>query len=132
MYTVQVPLVWRSVFNVFRVIPLPAQVKGMEGKFTLIQPENEFIVNDNIKGFYAKLEQAYTRQCTRIQVKELICKQDFPLFSAHSSTDCKVLMLHSIRLIPQSCTQKSVELKKPFGYHLWKMHGFMWHQYQNV
>jgi len=36
VYTVQVPLVWRSVFNVFRVIPFPTQVKGMEGRFTLI------------------------------------------------------------------------------------------------
>jgi hypothetical protein len=32
-------------------------VKGMEGRFTLIQPEKEFIVTDNIKGFYAKLEK---------------------------------------------------------------------------
>jgi hypothetical protein len=29
----------------------------MEGRFTLIQPEKEFIATDNIKGFYAKLEQ---------------------------------------------------------------------------
>jgi len=76
-------------------------VKGVEGKFTLIQPEKEFIVNDNIKRFYAKLEQADIWQCKRIQVKELICKKDLPLFSAHSSTNCEVLMLHSTRLIPQ-------------------------------
>jgi len=132
VYTVQVPLVWRSVFIVFRVIPFPTQVKGMEGRFTLIQPEKEFILNDHIKGFYAKLEQADIRQCKRIQVKELICKQDFPLFSSHSSTDCEVLMLESIRLIPQSCTEKIVELKETFGYHLGRMYGFMWHQCQNV
>ena len=95
-----------------RVIPFTAQMKGMEGRFTLIQPEKEFIVNDNIKGFYAKLEQTDIRQCKRILVKELIFKQDFPLYSSHSSTDCEVLMLQSIRLIPQSCTQKIVELKE--------------------
>ena len=80
----------------FRVIPFPAQVKGMEGRFILIQPEKGFTVNDNIKRFYAKLEQADIRQCKRIQVIELICKQDFPLFSSHSSRDCEVLMLQSI------------------------------------
>jgi len=68
VYTVQVSLVWRSVFT---VVPFPEQVKGMEWRFTLIQPEKEFIVNDNIKGFYAKLEQADIWQCKRIQVKEL-------------------------------------------------------------
>jgi len=53
VHTVQVPLVIHSVFSVFRVIPFPMQVKGMEGRFTLIHPENEFIVTDNIKGFYS-------------------------------------------------------------------------------
>ena len=57
VYTVEVPMVTHSVFSVFRVIPFPMQVKGMEGRFTLIQPEKEFIVTDNIKGYYAKLEQ---------------------------------------------------------------------------
>ena len=69
-------------------------------------------MNDNIKGFYAKLEQTDIQQCKRIQVKELICKQDFPLFSSHSSTNCEVLMLQPVRLIHQSCTQKIVELKE--------------------
>ena len=57
VYTVQVPLVIHSVFSVFRVILFFMQVNGMEGRFTLIQPEKEFIVTDNIKHFYAKLEQ---------------------------------------------------------------------------
>ena len=112
MYTVQVPLVMHSVFSVFRVISFPTHGKGMEGRFTLIQPEKECIVTDNVKGFYAKLEQTDIQQCKRIQVKELICKQDFPLYSSHSSADCEVLMLQSIRLIPQSCTKKVVELKE--------------------
>jgi hypothetical protein len=112
VYTVQVPLVLHSVFNVVRVIPFPMQVRDVEGRFTLIQPEKEFIMNDNVKGFYAKLEQTDIQQCKRIQVKELICKQDFPLFPSHSSTDCEVLKLQPVRLIPQSCTQKIVELKE--------------------
>ena len=111
VYSIQVPLVMHSVFNVFKIIPFPMKVKSMEGKFTLIQPEKEFIVHDNIKGFYAKLEQADIQQCKRIRVKELICKQNFALFSSLSSTDCEVLMLQPIRLIPQSCSQKIIELK---------------------
>ena len=52
VYTVQISLVMHSVFTVFKVIPFPMHVKGMEGRFTLIQPEKEFIVHDNIKRFY--------------------------------------------------------------------------------
>ena len=62
--------------------------------------------------FYTKLEQTGIRHCKRINVKELICKQDFPLFSSHSSTDCEVLMLQPIQLIPRSCTQRIVDLKE--------------------
>ena len=108
VYTVQVPLVMHSVFSMFRVIPFPMQVKGIEGRFTLTQPEKEFIVTDGIKGFYAKLAQTDIQLYKRIQVKELICKQDFPLFCSHSSTDYEVLMLQTIWLIPQSCTQMIV------------------------
>jgi len=108
VYTVQVPLVMHSVFSMFRVIPFPMQVKGIEGRFTLTQPEKEFIVTDGIKGFYAKLAQTDIQLCKRIQVKELIYEQDFPLFCSHSSTDYEVLMLQTIWLIPQSCTQMIV------------------------
>lgn len=112
VYTVQVPLVMHSVFDVFRIIPFPIQVKGMEGKFTLIQPEKEFIVVDNTKGVYAKLEQKDLQLCKKINSKDLICKQDFPLFSSHSTTDCEALMLQPIRLIPQSCSQRTLDLKE--------------------
>ena len=36
------------------------------------------------------------------------------MFSTHSSTDCEVLMLQPIRLILQSCTQRTVDLKETF------------------
>jgi len=49
-----------SVPNVFKTIPFPVEVKGVEGRFNLIQPEKQFIVTDKIKGFYAKLEDKYT------------------------------------------------------------------------
>ena len=48
------------------------RVEGMEGRFTLKQSEKELIVHDNIKGFYAKLEQTAIQKCKRIHVKELI------------------------------------------------------------
>jgi len=60
VYTVQVPLVMCSMFSVFKIIPFPVQENGMEGRFTLIQREKQFIVIDKIKGFYAKLEQTFT------------------------------------------------------------------------
>jgi hypothetical protein len=100
------------VFSLFRVIPCPMRVKGMEGRFAIIQPEKEFNVTDNIRGFYVKLEQTYIQQCKRIQVKELICKQDFTLLSRDSSTNCEAPILQPIRLIPQSCTQKIVDSKE--------------------
>ena len=62
--------------------------------------------------FYAQLEQADTQSCKRIQVKELIFKQDFPLFSRHSGTDFKVVILLPILLTLQSYTQRILDLKE--------------------
>jgi hypothetical protein len=87
------------------------EVKGVEGRFNFIQPDKQF-VTDKIKGFYAKLEPTNIQHRKRIKVNELICKQHFPLFSSHSSTDCEVPMLQPIWLIPQNCTEKIVDLKE--------------------
>ena len=83
----------------FKVIPYPAE-KGAEGIFTLMQPENPFMI-DKVKGLYTKIEHTDLQQCKRKQVREVICKQHFPLFSTHSSTDCEILILNSMWSAPQ-------------------------------
>jgi hypothetical protein len=57
MCSVQVHWVVLSVFSVFKLIPFPIYVGFMESRLTPIFPEKKFIVLDNIKGFYTKLEQ---------------------------------------------------------------------------
>jgi hypothetical protein len=44
--------------------------------------------------------------------RQLIYKHDFPLLVSHSANDCEVLMLQPIRLVPETCTQWTVELKE--------------------
>jgi hypothetical protein len=123
VYSVRVPLVMHSVFDVFRIIPFPSQVKGTDGRFTLIQPQKEFILIDSTKGVYAKLEQKDIQLCKQIHLKTLICKQDFPLSSSHSTTDCEAVILQPMRFIPQSCTQRILDLKEtlwiPLGDNAW-------------
>jgi hypothetical protein len=104
-----------SVFDVFRIIPFPIQVKGTDGRFTLIQPQKEFILTDSTKGVYARLEKKDIQLCKQIHFKTLICKQDFPLFSSQPTTDCEALMLQPVQLLPQSCTQRILDLKETLG-----------------
>jgi len=112
VYIVQTPLVMHSVFHVFKVIPYPVEKKDAEGIFTLKQPEKPFVMIDKVKGLYAKIEHTDLQQCKRKKVRELICKQHFPLFLTHSSTDCEILMLNSTWSAPQSCIQQTVELRE--------------------
>jgi hypothetical protein len=72
VYIVLIPLVMPPVYNVFRMIPFPMPVEGTEGSYTLIQPEKEFIVIDNVKGVFCKFERSDIEKCKRIQFKELI------------------------------------------------------------
>jgi hypothetical protein len=66
--------------------------KGAGGIFTLMQPEKPFVMIDKVIGLYAKTEQTDLQQCKRKRARELNCKQHFPLFSNHSSTDCEILI----------------------------------------
>jgi hypothetical protein len=43
-------------YSLFKLLLFPVQVIGMEWRLTAMHPEKEFIVIDNIKGFYTKLE----------------------------------------------------------------------------
>ena len=112
VYVVQVPLVMSTIYSVFKVTPFPMKVEGREGSYTLIQPDKEYLVIDDVKGFFAKLDKGDLQQCKEVAVKELICKQVFPMFSSHMTTDCVVQMLKPIRLVPESCNRKSLELKE--------------------
>jgi hypothetical protein len=112
VYTVQVPLVMLSVFDVFRIIPFPIQATGTDSRFILIEPEKEFILVDSTKGIYSKVERKDIELCKKLNIKTLICKQSFPLFSHHTTTDCEALLLQPIREIPSSCKQRSLDLKE--------------------
>jgi hypothetical protein len=112
VYVFVVPLVMNSVFNVLAFIAFPVQWKGEKVAFTLIQPEKRFLLLDDTKGLYAPAEQADLQQCRRKHGKELICKQTVPLFARHSSTDCEVVLLQPVQVIPPDCRCKIVEVKE--------------------
>jgi len=59
MCSVQVQWVMHSVFSVFKLIPFPIYVRVIESRLTPIFPEKKFIVIDNIKGFYTKLDKGF-------------------------------------------------------------------------
>jgi hypothetical protein len=81
VYTVQVSLVMHSVFDVFQIIPFAIQATGTDSRFILIQPEKEFILVDNTKGIYSKVERKDIQLCKKLHFNTLICKQFSIVFS---------------------------------------------------
>jgi hypothetical protein len=112
VYIVRTPLVSHYVYDVYRVLPFPTKINDTKSKYTFIQPEKEYILIDSTKQYYVKFRQEDIRKCKRINNKQVICEQEFPLFISHSASDCEVLMLQLIRTVPKTCAQSILELKE--------------------
>jgi hypothetical protein len=54
----------------------------------------------------------------RIRKKPVLCEQDFPLLISHSASDCEVLTLQRIRIVPKTCAQRVLELREVLWIHL--------------
>jgi hypothetical protein len=109
---VRVPLATHYVYDVYRVLPVPIKVNDTKSKYTFIQPEKEYILIDSTKQYYVKFRQEDVRKCRKMNNKQIICEQNFPLLISHSASDCEVLMLQPIRTVPKTCAQRILELKE--------------------
>jgi hypothetical protein len=123
VYIVKIPLSTHFVYDIYRVIPFPMRINNTRFKYTFIQPEQEYVLMDSTRQFYAKLKHENIGECRKMSKEQIICKQNFPLLMSHLTNDCKILMLQPIRLVPKTCSQRVLELKEtlwiPFKDNSW-------------
>jgi hypothetical protein len=110
VYIVRIPFAIHYVYDVYRVLPFPIKINNT--KYTFIQPEKEYILIDGMKQYYVKFRHEDISKCRRMSNKEIICEQGFPLLISHSASDCEILMLQPIRIVPKTCAQRILELKE--------------------
>ncbi|XP_049835646.1 uncharacterized protein LOC126279107 [Schistocerca gregaria] len=98
-YVLNIPLVDKSVFHMYKLWPLPVEVDRNTRLFTYIAPEKEFLLMDDAKRQYVKLSNEQL-VCKKIEPDHSICKETFVLLSTYDHEVCEARMLQPIIKIP--------------------------------
>lgn len=112
VYVIRLPLTNHVGYNVYHVLPLPIRIKDTDTRFTFILPEREYLLMDTAKRYYTKLRVNEFKECKLITLRHRVCKQNSPVQLTHLHEECEVEMLHSLRAIPSSCSQRIAEINQ--------------------
>jgi hypothetical protein len=107
-YVVELPLVNRGNFKIFKMIPIPVTLKP--STFLYIETVGSILCLDQARQFSLMLTEDELRQCKRKDSYSYVCKQNQPLLSSHSQESCAVKLLQSNDKIPKSCETRIVKL----------------------
>lgn len=109
-YIVEIPLVEKERYQLYRLWSLPVESKNISGLYTFLETENEFILADAAKRYFARLTYRDLTSCKVLDAKTKICKQTFNIMSTHDSTDCALNLMNGVMVLPASCRQRVVSI----------------------
>lgn len=89
-----IPLVEAKQFMLYRAISVPHRNDSID-TFTYIVPRNEYIAFDSQNEKFVALTYEDLKACHRLDRKQLICKQTFPVMSATNNLGCEINMLRN-------------------------------------
>jgi hypothetical protein len=108
-YVINLPLVGRGVYKIYKLIPLPVEVE--KSKFVYTENNQEILYIDQTRQYYFSTGREELRKCKSIEPDSYICKQNQPLLNSHMQELCAVKLLQPRRNIPKSCDTRIVQLE---------------------
>lgn len=94
---ISIPLVDAKKFMLYRTISVPYRNESSD-TYSFIKPRHEFIAIDNRNGKFLTLTNDELNACHRLDSKNRICKQTFPIVSINSNynnSDCEINMIRN-------------------------------------
>lgn len=95
---ISIPLVDAKKFMLYRTISVPYQNESSNDTYHFIKPRHEYIAIDNRNGKFLTLTNDELNACHRLDNKNRICKQTFPIVSMNSNynnSDCEIDMIRN-------------------------------------
>lgn len=111
-YIIKLPLTDDTVYNTYKVLPLPINMNNTNNKFLFIQPEQKYLLVDKAKRYYVKMSEQVFQKCKEINNYWRICKQSFAIMLTHSHEECEYKMIQPIRKIPDDCSKRIITLNQ--------------------
>ncbi|XP_063236303.1 uncharacterized protein LOC134538755 [Bacillus rossius redtenbacheri] len=109
-YIIKLPLVEHFVFKIYKAVPLPIQSKNSKDLYIFINPSKDYIMLENAKQYYIKLNENELDKCRELTPKFRICKQRFPLINLYTPKECEIRLMFPISAIPEDCTTHVVKI----------------------
>lgn len=126
---ISVPLVEMRNFVLYKVISVPRRnennaTDGNDETFSYVMPRNEYIALDAANEQFVTLNLEDVRNCHRIDEKNLICKQTFPIMAIQNNLACEINLLRNtnntntcdFRAMPKLTDEIWVKLQRPNTY----------------
>lgn len=111
-YVIKLPVTDQLKFNIYKLIPLPTKMKTSTNKFVFINPEKEYLLMEQSKQYYAKVNKDGIENCKQVTKDYRACKQTFPLITTYSNEECEAKLLRTISSLPTDCVKHVVELRE--------------------
>jgi hypothetical protein len=95
VYVIQLLLVNRGNFNIYRLIPIPVPLDRT--KFLYIDTGKSFLWTDQARQYYFMTDKECMDSCKILNAMNCVCKQSQPLLSSHLHENCMVKLLQQKR-----------------------------------
>lgn len=104
IYSVKVPLVSETVYNLFRVIPIPVIMSSQE-MTKILNIKEEYIFANNVNEKYGQMNNEKLNKCFRPNKISYVCAELLPIINYIPDVDCVSTLLHPNTLkVPEICT----------------------------
>lgn len=110
---ISIPLVDAKKYMLYHTISVPYR-NDTNDTYNLIKPRHEFIAIDHRHGKFLTLTNDELNACHRLDSKNLICKQTFPIVSVnanYNNCDCEISMIRTGEP-SMSCEAESVDFSE--------------------
>jgi hypothetical protein len=107
-YVLQLPLVSRGTFDIYKLIPIPLSLD--RNQFIYIETGKPFLWIDQARQYYFLTEEGWISSCNLLNPMSYVCRQNQPLLSSHLHENCMVKLLQQGRSVPPSCDKRVVEI----------------------
>jgi hypothetical protein len=107
-YVIQLPLVSRGTFDIYRLIPIPIALD--RNQFLYIETGKPYLWIDQARQYYFLTGEEWIGSCNILNTRSYVCRQNQPLLSSHLHENCMVRLLQMGRSVPPSCEKRVVEI----------------------
>jgi len=105
-YVIQLPLVNRGNFNIYRLIPIPFPLDRT--KFLYMDTDKSFMWIDQARQYYFMTDKEWMDSCKILNALNYICKENQLFLSSHLHENCTVKLLQPRGSVPPSCDKRVV------------------------